>query len=297
MPGLSDYSAKASLNWEAGISAMPALAARWLALFTTVPSDAGAGGTEVSGSGYGRVQVAGTLAAGASFTTSSTTITLGSTAPAWLLALGTNGSGCSVQDTTTGTAVGFVSSITGTTVTLTTTSSINSSGSTDSLVFSAFPPATASSGAEPATAAAQSVNGAGISFGVSSGSWGTVVGWGLYDASTSGNLIRFDYLGAFDYRPFTCTTASPGVLTSTAHGFSNADNVVVTAKYDGSALPATGGSWAGLLTVANVTTDTFTAGVNTTGTGAGMVRKVASQAVGTGSTVGFASSTLTLLAA
>jgi hypothetical protein len=78
--------------------------------------------------------------------------------------------------------------------------------------------------------------------------------------------------------PFTCTSASPGVLTLPAHGYSNSDTVVVTAK-DGGALPTTGGSWSGLLTVAGVTTDTFTGGVNTTGTGDGLVRKVASQVV------------------
>ncbi|MEJ0065017.1 MAG: hypothetical protein WDM85_05935 [Caulobacteraceae bacterium] len=38
----------------------------------------------------------------ASFTTSSTTITLGATAPAWLLVLGTNGSGVNVYDLTNG---------------------------------------------------------------------------------------------------------------------------------------------------------------------------------------------------
>jgi hypothetical protein len=43
----------------------PALPAVWMALFTTAPtSDAGTGGTEVSGTSYARVQVAGTGARG-----------------------------------------------------------------------------------------------------------------------------------------------------------------------------------------------------------------------------------------
>lgn len=48
----------------------------------------------------------------------------------------------------------------------------------------------APSGAAPATSA----SGANFVFATPSGSWGTVVGWAIYDALTSGNLI--DY-GAF----------------------------------------------------------------------------------------------------
>lgn len=297
MAGMSDYLAQNVLDFMTGRRAMPAYASRYLALFTTAPtSDSGSGAVEVSGGGYARVQIAGTLAAGASFTTASTTITLGSTAPAWLLALGTNGSGVNVYDATNSTQIGTVSAISGTTVTLTSTAAAASTGSTDSLYFSAFPAASASSGAEPATLPASVTNGAVIPFAQSSASWGTVTSFGIYDASTSGNLIAWDYLGNFKWLPFTCTSASPGVLTSTAHGLSNADSVVVTAK-DGGGLPTTGGSWAGLLTVASATTDTFTAGVNTTGTGDGLVRKVLQQPIPINSTYSFAASTLTLNAA
>jgi hypothetical protein len=73
---------------------MPALASRYLALFTAAPTaDAGTGGTEVSGT-YARVQVAGALAA--AFTTSSTTITMGSANPGWVVA------GMNVYDVTAG---------------------------------------------------------------------------------------------------------------------------------------------------------------------------------------------------
>jgi hypothetical protein len=68
MAGLSDYLAQAVLNFMTGTSPMPALASRYLALFTAAPTaDAGTGGTEVSTSstGYARVQVAGALAAAA----------------------------------------------------------------------------------------------------------------------------------------------------------------------------------------------------------------------------------------
>ena len=106
----------------------------------------------------------------------------------------------------------------------------------------------------------------------------TEIAFGIHDAVTAGNLLAWDYLGPGAWLPFVCTSASPGVLTVPAHGFANGDKVAVNAEFGGS-LPTTAGSWAGLLTVANVTTDTFTAGVNTTGTGSGMVRKVVAQAV------------------
>jgi len=129
-------------------------------------------------------------------------------------------------------------------------------------------------------------NSATLTFPTATASWGTVIAVGAYDASTSGNLLWWDYLGNFSWKPFTCTLASPGVLTVPAHGYSNGDSVVVTSEYGGT-LPTTGGSWSGLLTVAGVTTDTFTAGVNTTSTGSGEVRKVTSQAVASGVQVSF----------
>ena len=151
----------------------------------------------------------------------------------------------------------------------------------------------AAGGSAPATIS----NASAITFPAATGAgWGTVLIAGLFDAASAGNLLFWDYLGAFDWLPFTCTSASPGVLTAPAHGFSNADTVVVTAEFGG-ALPTTGGSWTGTKTVAGVTTDTFTAGVNTTGTGNGMVRKVVGQSVPAGVTVSFAIGQLVLKAA
>lgn len=135
----------------------------------------------------------------------------------------------------------------------------------------------AASGSAPST----TTNAADITFALSGSSWGTVIALGAYDALTSGNLLWWDYLGNFSWLPFTCTNATPGVLTAPAHGYSNGDSVVVNIEYGGS-LPTTGGSWSGLLTVANVTTDTFTVGVNTTSTGNGQIRKISSQAIAAG---------------
>lgn len=146
------------------------------------------------------------------------------------------------------------------------------------------------------SAPSSTTNAAQIQFPQATANWGTVVAFGLFDAASGGNLLAWDYLGGDSWSPFTGTLASPSVLTRPAHGFANADQVAVTAEYGG-ALPAPAGSWAGLLTVANVTTDTFTAGVNATGAGNGMVKKVVTQSVPSGVQPTFAASALTLLAA
>lgn len=290
MAGLSDYSAQAVLNWEAGVQPMPSLSNRFLALFTTAPtSDAGTGGTEVSGGSYARVQVAGTVAATASFTTSSSTISVGS-GNSWIVA------GMNVYDTTNSQQIGTVQSYAGTTLTLTGNASHASSGSADNLQISAWPAASASSGNEPSTTPASVTNSnAIISFAQASASWGTVTSWGLYDASTSGNLITWDYLGSFKWIPFSCTNASPGVLTAdtAADAPANSSSIVVTSKFGGT-LPTTGGSWAGLLTTANLSGATFTAGVNTTSIGGGQFRQVGSQAIANNVTASFSTSTFTL---
>jgi hypothetical protein len=299
MPGFSDYFAEGSLNLLSGNSPAPSLASRFLALFTAPPtSDAGTGGTEVSGGSYARVQVAGALAAGAAWTTSSTALTLASAAPAWLTALGNNGSGVNVFDSTTGQQIGTVSVISGVTVTLTATAAHASSGSADTLVFSAWPSASGSSGSEPLTAPATVTNGSSITFPTATANWGTVVFFGLYDALTSGNYLGGDYLGSFKWIPFTCTSATPGVLTAdtSADAPANGSSVVVAQKYGGT-LPTTGGSWAGLLTTANLSGATFTAGVNTTSIGGGQFRQVSSQSIPGGVAASFAASTLTLTSA
>ena len=279
MPGASDYTAKNELSYLGGQFAMAALpTGTFMALFNTAPtSDAGTGGTEVSGTGYARVQIAGNLAISGSTSTGSATFTLSSTAPAWLLALGTAGSGVTVWSTA-GVFIGTISSVSGTTVTMTGNAAAVASGT---LNFSAFSAPTASSGTEPATAPAAMQNGAAVNFAqAGSGGWGTVPAWAMYDALTSGNFLYWDWLGNFKWQAFTCTLASPGVLTvdSTGDAYANGTSVVVTQKY-ASTLPTTGGSWAGLLTTANLSGATFTAGVNTTSIGAGLIRAVQNQSI------------------
>jgi len=292
MPGLSDSSAESLLNWESGQTAMPALVNRFLALFTVAPSDAGSGGTEVSGGSYARVQVAGPATTNNTTASGNATLHFAST-PAWIVP------GMTITDVTAPSVIPAgttVLSVTGTTVVMSANASGGGVGNGDSIQFSAWPAASASSGAEPATSPASVTNGAVVTFPAATGSWGTVVAFGVYDALTSGNYISGDYLGNYSWLPFTCTNASPGVFTSPANGYSNGDPVVVTQKYGGT-LPATGGSFAGALTVAGVSGDNFNVGVNTTGTGDGMVRKITQQSVPSGVTASFAASSLTLTAA
>lgn len=290
MAGDSDYSAQAELNWKSGQAAMPALGNRFLALYTTAPtSDAGTGGTEVTGGSYARVQCAGQATTNGTTASGNPTLHFAAT-PAWIVA------GMTITDITAPSVIPAgttVLSTAGTTVTMSANATGAGVGGTDVINFSQWPASTASSGSEPATTPAQATNGGIITFALSTASWGTATSFGLYDALTSGNLITWDFLGNFKWLPFTCTSASPGVLTSNAHGYSNSDPVVVTSKFGG-ILPTTGGSWSGVLTVASVTTDTFTAGVNTTGTGDGQVRKILQQVIPNNNTVSFAASTLTL---
>lgn len=289
MAGFSDYMAQQVLDYETGRAPMAAIGSRFMALFTTAPNDSGAGGTEVTGGSYARVQVAGGVTASTAFTSGVTTTITVNTGQTWIVA------GMNVYDTTNNKQVGTVQSyVSGTgVITLTAAASNSSSGSTDTLQISAWPASSASSGSEPSTTPANVTNGAIITFATATANWGTAVAFGLYDALSSGNFITFDFLGNFKWLPFTCTSASPGVFTSPAHGYSNNDPVVVTTKYGGT-LPTTGGSFSGVLTVAGAATDTFNVSVNTTSTGDGDVRKIVQQSIPAGVTASFAASTATL---
>lgn len=156
----------------------------------------------------------------------------------------------------------------------------------------------AASGSAPSTI----TNGSAITFPTPSGSWGTIIAWGIYDASSGGNLLAWDYLGNFSWLPVSISSASPGVFTTKAHGYSVADTVVYSVEYGGTAPSFSQSNLTGLLAVAHAATDTFdvtnaATAVNTSSTGSGMVRKVASQSVAANVVVSFAASALTLSAA
>jgi hypothetical protein len=135
-------------------------------------------------------------------------------------------------------------------------------------------------------------NATSISFGTTGASWGTVIAWGIYDASTSGNLLYWDFLGADPWYPFTGTLASPGVFTAigitagSSPTLANGASVVFTAEYGG-ALPAAITQYTPY-TVAGLSADTFNVSVNTASTSAAMVRQITQQALtSTGIAVSF----------
>jgi hypothetical protein len=143
-------------------------------------------------------------------------------------------------------------------------------------------------------------NNATVSFAQAGSDWGTVVAWALFDASTAGNRLAWDYLGDNPWCPFTCTLASPGVINApgitsgSTPNLANGDSVVVTAEFGGTL--ATGMS-AGTGTVASLSSDTFNIAENTTSVGSGMVRKITPQAIPNGVTASFASGSIKLFAA
>ncbi len=289
MSGLSDYLAKDVLNFVTGQLAMPALPAVFLALFTTAPtSDSGAGAVEVSGGSYARVQVAGSAATNNTTAAGNATLHFAST-PSWIVP------GMSVTDTTSGSAIPAnttVLSVTGTTVVMSANAAGGGVGNGDTIVFSAFAPSTSSG---PSTI----TNGGIVTFATPTANWGTVTSWGLYDASSSGNLLFWDYLGNYAWLPATVSSASPGVITAKAHSYSVADTVVFSTEYGGTAPSFSQSNFTGLLAVAHSSTDTFdvtnaSTAVNTSSTGSGMVRKVASQVISTNVVASFAASSFNL---
>jgi hypothetical protein len=294
MSGFSDYMAQNVLNYATGSLLVPALPSLFLALFTTAPtSDAGTGGTEVTGGSYARQQIAGPLTTNAITAAGNATLHFASV-PAWIVA------GMTIRDSTTAASIPAATTVvstTGTTVVMSNNAAGAGVGASDVITFSAFAAAGASTGnPEPNTSPANSVNSnAVITFPQATLSWGTVTSWGLYDASAAGNLLWWDYLGNFKWIPFTCTSASPGVLTVDSAGDApaNGSSCVVTQKYGGT-LPTTAGSWAGILTSAGLSGATFNLGVNTTSIGGGLFRQVTQQPIAQNVTASFAANAFTL---
>jgi hypothetical protein len=286
MTGLSTYTAQNLLNYITGQSAEPALPAVWLALFTASGSDDGTGFTEVTGGSYARLQVGGSAATNAATASGNATLHFAST-PAWITTGMTAYNASAPSTITPGTTV---LSVTATTVVL----SANATGagvtSGDTINFSAFARATG-------TGPSQITNSSAITFPAATASWGTVVSFGLYDASTSGNLMLWDWLGNFNWLPCTITNASPGVFTAKANGYANGDPVIYSIEYGGTAPSGlTPGNT--IQTVGGVSgADNFNVGVNTTSTGNGNVRKITQQSIPTGVTASFAAGALVSTAA
>jgi hypothetical protein len=144
------------------------------------------------------------------------------------------------------------------------------------------------------TAPSVKSNNATISFANSTSTGADIIAFGLHSAITAGTLGFWDYFGAFDYRPATFSLASPSVVSLPGHGFANGDKLIASAEMGSEGTLASGWT-AGLLTVAGVTTDTFTAGVNAANTGGIMIRKVTPQSVVTNMIIQFTSGQISLL--
>lgn len=292
MTGLSNYTSDNLLNYITGQVPEPSLPAVYLALFTGVGTDAGTGFTEVSGGSYARVQVAGTLTASSGTTTSSPTLNF-SSVPSWIVA------GMTVYDETAAAALGTVSSTTGTTVVLT-ANAAHAVTTSDVITFSVF--------GNPSGTAPSTITNTGIvTFATSTASWGTVISFGLYDASSSGNLLAWDFIGAFSWLPFEVPTGSNPTFSVKANGFSSNDPLVFTAEYGGTLPSASTGTFTGynVLFAASPSTDSTsvdtTSGPTTpvvlTSSGSGMVRKIVQQSIPNGITASFGTSQLTITSA
>jgi hypothetical protein len=302
MTGLSNYTADNLLNWLTGGAAEPSLPAVYCALFTVVGTDAGSGFTEVSGGSYARAQVAGTALTNNTTASGNNTLHIASV-PAWVVA------GMYIYDATAPTVIGagtYVSSTTTNTVVMSGNASGAGVGNGDTIIFSAFSAATG-------TAPSSITNNAVITFPQATANWGTVIAWGLYDASSSSNLLLWDFLGAYNWLPVSSSSVGSGngaVMTTHAHGYSNGDPIVATTEYGGSFPTATQESLTSYVVnyAANVATDTFTLSTSssapssanalwTSTTGDFMVRKIVQQSIPQNVTASFAASALTALAA
>lgn len=127
--------------------------------------------------------------------------------------------------------------------------------------------------------------------------WGTVVAFGLFDASTAGNLLYWGWLGSDAGKVFTATAAD--VLTAPGHTLVNDDQVRVL-TIPGATLP-TGLSEGTTYFVISVSGDTFSlsatqggAAINITAAGAGLVAKIDAKPITTSDTVTFAGGALVI---
>jgi hypothetical protein len=127
--------------------------------------------------------------------------------------------------------------------------------------------------------------------------WGSIIGFGLYDAASTGNLLCWDFFGAYNWFPATVSAASPAVITAKAHGYTVADLVRWSTEYGGTDPTFSASNLTGNLAVATASTDTFTvtnaaAAVNTSASGSGMVRKLLPQSITAGSSAAFPAGSL-----
>lgn len=146
----------------------------------------------------------------------------------------------------------------------------------------------------PAASGGSKSNGTAITFPQASANWGTVVALGVFDASTSGNLLFYGWLGADSGVLFTATTAD--VLTAPGHTLVNDDQVRIQA-IPGATLPS-GLAEGTTYFVITVSGNTFSlsatqgGGAIDIGAGSGLIAKIQAQTINTGAQPSFAASAL-----
>lgn len=139
-----------------------------------------------------------------------------------------------------------------------------------------------------------------LAFVTATADWGVIVAFGLYDAPTAGNLLCWDYIGNYPWRPGVVSAASPGVFTLPNHGFLASDTVLWTTEHGGNNPTFSQSNFTGTLTVNSPTTDTFTVtnggtAVNTSLSGNGMIRKYVPQAIVNGASATFPPLSFTII--
>ena len=292
-------------NFGTGATCLPALPAVWLGLFTVAPTtELGTSytGTEASGNGYARVQIAGTMTTTA-LTAGSGTLLTNSSLPTWIQAAGSTGgyigAGAYLHNITHPTSAYFngattISSVTnGASLVFSPAAGGSGISSGDTIGVAAFAPPVVSSGAAPVTVPPYTSNASAIQFPqATSTGWGTVVAWGLFDASTSGDLIFWDWLGNYKWVPCTVSAANPAIITvgAAADAYANGTSVVFSNK----AVGGTQVTWstpANLqvpVTTAGLSGNTFNVGQQATVAGEGLIRQVTTQAIAGNVTASFA---------
>lgn len=131
-----------------------------------------------------------------------------------------------------------------------------------------------------ASAAGVSATSAIVQFPVATANWGEVLAQGIFDASSGGNFLGWQWLASGQWL-FTAV-ASTDIFTAPGHTFSNNDRAVIQAVEGVSTLP-TGGGIAGdtVYWIISVSGNTFQlsttqggAAINFTADGAGLVIKL-----------------------
>lgn len=150
----------------------------------------------------------------------------------------------------------------------------------------------------PAASGGSKSNGTAINFATPGSGPQTVVAFGIWDASTAGNLL---YWGDLVGTEHPCTADVADLLTSPAHGFTTGDRVKFS-SVAGVSIPTglTDGAYYYVIAT-GLTTDAFkvstTSGgsaLDITATGGGKFGKSQEKVINSGDTVSFATSALTV---